>query len=87
MAESRVYTPLDAIVAEALERAPQTRLVSDKASRSQKLHALVVYANEHLRDVEEREEKLVAYRELAQDTARSAAIRDSALAAAADGIL
>jgi hypothetical protein len=47
----------------------------------------VAYANDHLRETEERELKLVAYRELAEDTARSAAIRDSVLAAAADGIL
>jgi hypothetical protein len=83
----RVYTPLDEVVLEALGRAPQTHLVSENASRAQKLHALVAYANDHLRQTEEREMKLVAYRELAEDTARSAAIRDSVLAAAADGIL
>ncbi|MBA3332150.1 MAG: hypothetical protein H0T39_14990 [Actinobacteria bacterium] len=84
---SRVYTPLDDVVAEALDRAPRTQLVSASASRAQKLHALVVYANDRLRETEEREEKLTAYRELSEDTVRSAAIRDSVLAAAADGIL
>ena len=47
----------------------------------------MAYANDQLREIEEREERLIAYRELAKDTARSAAIRDSVLAAAADGIL
>ncbi len=87
MSVTRVYTPLDDVVTEALQRAPQTRLVSAQASRAQKLRALVIYANDHLRDTEEREQKLIAYRELDADTARSAAIRDSVLAAVADGIL
>jgi hypothetical protein len=87
VSETRVYTQFDDVVAEALERAPQTQLVSANASRAQKLHALVVYANDQLREIEEREERLIAYRELAEDTARAAAIRDSVLAAAADGIL
>lgn len=87
MSATRVYTPLDDIVAEALRRAPRTQLVSATASRAQKLHALVAYANDQLRESEEREEKLAAYRELSEDTVRSAAIRDSVFAAAADGIL
>jgi hypothetical protein len=87
MSASRVYTPLDEVVREALSRAPKTHLVAPNASQARKLHALVSYANDHLRESEEREMKLAAYRELAEDTARSAAIRASVLAAAADGIL
>ncbi len=84
---TRVYTPFDETVAEALARAPRTGLVSEGASQAQKLHALVTFASRVLREDEEREEKLAAYRELAGDTERSAAIREANLAAVARGVL
>jgi hypothetical protein len=87
MPATRVYTPLDDLVREALERASRSGLVTDEASQAQKLHALVQVANETLRADEEREEKIAAYRELATDTERADAIRQSNLAAVAAGIL
>ncbi|HVC87182.1 MAG TPA: hypothetical protein VNC40_07130 [Gaiellaceae bacterium] len=87
MSVTRVYTPFDEIVDEALSRAPRTGLVSDDSSQAQKLHALVTFANNVLREDEEREEKIAAYRELAADTERSAAIREANLAAATRGVL
>lgn len=87
MQAPRVYTPLDELVSEALQRAPRTGLVSDGASAAQKLHALVEFANEALRADEEREERIAAYQELAADTERAAAIREANLAAAAAGVL
>lgn len=84
---SRVYTPLDQRLEEALIRAARSGLVPSGASRSQQLRALALYADEHLRDDQEREEKLAAYRELAADADRAVAIRASVRAAAADGIL
>ena len=83
----RVYTPLDDVVAEALERASGAGLVGESASQAQKLHALVEYANDALRAIEERAEKLAAYEELASDTDRATAIREANLAAVAGGIL
>jgi hypothetical protein len=87
MPATRVYTPLDDLVAEALERAPRSGLVTDSASQAQKLHALIAVANETLRADEEREEKIAAYAELAADTERAEAIREANLAAVAAGIL
>lgn len=87
MTATRVYTQFDQVVDEALSRAPRTGLVDDASSQSQKLHALVAFANEVLREAEEREEKIVAYKELAADAERSAAIREANLAAAARGVL
>jgi hypothetical protein len=87
MAASRVYTPLDDLVVEALERASRSGLVSPKASQAQKLHVLVEVANDTLLAAEEREEKIAAYRELAADEERAISIREANLAAAAAGIL
>ena len=87
MPATRIYTPFDELVGEALSRAPRTGLVSDDSSQAQKLRALVTFANDVLREDEEREEKIAAYRELAADTERSAAIREANLAAAARGVL
>jgi hypothetical protein len=87
MPAQRVYTPLDELVSEALDRASRAGIVPDKASQAQKLHALVEVANNVLRADEEHEEKIAAYRELAADTERSAAIREANLAAVAAGIL
>jgi hypothetical protein len=87
MPTRRVYTALDELVAEALERAPRSGLVTEEASQAQKLRALVEVANETLRGAEEREEKIAAYAELAADTERADAIREANLAAVAAGIL
>jgi hypothetical protein len=87
MAATRVYTQLDDLVNEALERASRSGLVPKKASRAQKLHALVEVANETLRADEEREEKIAAYQELAADTNRADAIREANLAAVGAGII
>ena len=83
----RVYTALDPLVTEALERAPRTGLAASEDSASKKLHALVEFANSVLRADEEREEKLAAYRELAAGDDRARAIRASNLRAAELGIL
>lgn len=87
MSAPRVYTALDSLVTEALERAPRTGLAASEDSASKKLHALVEFANAVLRADEEREEKLAAYRELAADDDRARAIRASNLRAAELGIL
>lgn len=87
MPATRVYTPLDSLVAEAFERALRAGLVPDEASQAQKLHALVEVANETLRADEERKERIAAYSELAADTERADAIREANLAAVAAGIL
>lgn len=83
----RIYTPIDDLVTEALERVTRRGRVAEKASRAAKLHALVEVANETLRVDEEREEKIAAYRELAADVERANAIREANLAAVAAGIL
>lgn len=87
MATARIYTALDDVVDEALSRATEAGLVAESSSKSATLHALVEYANDRLREEHEREEKLAAYKELAADTERSAAIREANLAAAAGGVL
>jgi hypothetical protein len=87
MAPTRVYTSLDPLVNEALQRVARSGLVSEDASQAQKLHALVEVANETLRADEERAEKIAAYAELAGDTSRADAIREANLAAVAAGIL
>lgn len=87
MPMTRVYTPLDPLISEAFERASRSGLVPKNASQAQKLHILVEVANEALRADEEREEKIAAYAELAADTERAEAIRESNLSAVAAGIL
>jgi hypothetical protein len=87
MTATRVYTPFDQLVDEALARAPRTGLVAEGSSQAQKLHALVEFANGILREDEEREEKIAAYQELAADTERAAGIREANLAAVARGVL
>lgn len=87
MPATRVYTPLDDLVAEALARAARAGLVPADASQAQKLHALVEVANETLRADEERGARIAAYSELAADTERADAIREANLAAVAAGIL
>ena len=87
MSVPRVYTALDSLVTEALERAPRTGLAASEDSASKKLHALVEFANSVLRADEEREEKLAAYKELAVDDDRARTIRASNLRAAELGIL
>jgi hypothetical protein len=87
MPATRVYTALDDLVSEALERASRSGLVPKQASQAQKLRALVAVANETLRADEEREEKIAAYQELAADTNRADAIREANIAAVAAGIL
>lgn len=84
---TRVYTSLDPLVEEALDRASRVGLVAENASRAEKLHALVEVANDVLVADEARQEKIVAYEELAADTERAAAIREANLAAVAAGIL
>lgn len=87
MPTTRVYTLLDPLISEALERASRYGLVPETASQAQKLHALVEVANETLRADEERKERIAAYAELAADTERADAIREANLAAVAAGIL
>lgn len=84
---TRVYTQFDADLGRALETAVEAGLVAASASRSERLRALALYADQRLNDDREREEKLAAYRELAEDEERLAAIRGSVLAAVDDGIL
>jgi len=84
---TRIYTALDDTLGRALDTAVDAGLVSEGASRAERLRALALYADRRLQDDREREEKLAAYRELAQDEERLAAIRGSVLAAVDDGIL
>jgi len=84
---TRIYTALDDTLGRALDTAVDAGLVNEGASRSERLRALALYADRRLQDDREREEKLAAYRELAQDEERLAAIRGSVLAAVDDGIL
>ncbi|HEV7493728.1 hypothetical protein [Baekduia sp.] len=84
---ARIYTTRDQRVEHALATATATGLVDAGASSAQKLHALVVYADELLTAEAERAEKLAAYRELAQDDERLEAIRASSRLAVEHGLL
>jgi hypothetical protein len=84
---TRVYTPFDDIVDEAMRRVIEAGIVPETASDSKKLHALVEVANQTLRAEQERAEKIAAYQELAADAERAHAIREANLAAVAAGIL
>ena len=83
----RIYTKRDGRVEHALATATAVGLVDADASSAQKLHALVVYADERLTAEAERDEKLVAYRELAEDDERLEAIRAGSRLAAEHGLL
>lgn len=85
--KERVYTSLDPQVSEALELAAEIGLVEARASRSERLHALTVYAKEHLLEERDMAERLAAYDEVARDEERSAIIRASNLSAVEDGLL
>jgi hypothetical protein len=84
---ARIYTTRDKRIEHALATATAVGLVDANASSAQKLHALVVYADERLRAEAEREEKLAAYRELAQDDERLEAIHAGSRLAAEHGLL
>jgi len=84
---TRVYTPFDHLVDEAMHRAIEAGVVAEDASGAKKLRALVEVANDTLRSEAERKEKIAAYQELAADTERAEAIREANLAAVAAGIL
>ena len=64
---ARIYTTRDTRIEHALATAAAAGLIDADASSAQKLHALVVYADEQLTAEAEREEKLAAYRELAKE--------------------
>lgn len=83
----RIYTAHDERVEHALTIAVDQGLVAKEAPRSTQLRALVLYADERLTEQRERDERVVAYRELAKDEERLAAIEGSVLAAVEDGIL
>jgi hypothetical protein len=85
--KERVYTALDSQVSEALEMAVEGGLVELGASRSQRLHALAVYAKEQLVEEKDLAERIAAYDEIAGDEERSAIIDASVLAAVEDGLL
>lgn len=84
---NRVYTWRDQTVDGAFAHAVELRLVSETASNSDKLHALVAYADKHLVEERERKEKIAAYTELATDNERREAIYAANLQALEDGIL
>ena len=84
---ARIYTPVDNDLGRALETAVAAGLVEEGASPAKRLRALALYADRRLVEDREREEKLEAYRGLAEDEERLSAIRGSVLAAAEDGIL
>ena len=85
--KDRIYTSLDSQVSEALELAGEIGLVEAGASRSERLHALTVYAKEQLLEERDMAERLAAYEEVARDEERGAIIRASNLAAVEDGLL
>jgi hypothetical protein len=84
---TRVYTPFDGLVDEALHRIAESGRIDETASDARKVHALIEIANDTLRTEQERMEKIAAYRELAADSERAHGIRDANLAAVAAGIL
>jgi hypothetical protein len=84
---ARIYTKRDGRIEHALATATAVGLVDANASSAQKLHALVVYADERLTAEAEREEKLAAYRELAEDDERLQAIRAGSRLAAEHGLV
>jgi hypothetical protein len=86
-AAARIYTTRDKRVEHALAAATAAGLVDANASSAQKLHALVVYADERLTAEAERAEKLTAYRDLAEDDERLEAIRAGSRLAAEHGLL
>jgi hypothetical protein len=85
--KDRVYTALDSQVSEALELAVEGGLVELGASRSERLHALAVYAKDQLLQEKDLVERIAAYDEIAGDEERSAIIEASVLAAVEDGLL
>ena len=64
---ARIYTPLDDGLVQALATAVDAGLVGEDAPRSERLRALALYADRRLREDRAREDKLEAYRELAED--------------------
>lgn len=85
--KDRVYTALDSDLVEALELAVEAGLVEAGASRSERLHALAVFAKERLAERRDLSERIAAYDEIAADEERAAAIEESVLAAVEDGLL
>lgn len=85
--KDRVYTALDSELADALELAVAAGLVEAGASRSERLHALAVFAKERLVEQRDLSERIAAYDEIAADEERAAAIEASVLAAVEDGLL
>lgn len=71
----RLYTTMTDEVAEALDAAPEAHLVVEGASAAERLRAWTLYGYHHWLAQRMRERKLEAYRELAQDEERIAAIR------------
>ncbi|HVE69634.1 MAG TPA: hypothetical protein VNB64_13750 [Solirubrobacteraceae bacterium] len=86
-AKHRVYTSLDPELADALELAVEGGLVEAGASRSERLHALAVFAKEQLVEQSDLSERTAAYDEIVGDEERAAVIDASVLAAVEKGIL
>lgn len=84
---TRVYTRRDETVERALAHVVEFKLVSESASVADKVHVLIALADERLVADHEREQKLSAYRVLAEDEERRKSIREASFAALENGIL
>lgn len=85
--KARVYTTLDDEMGRALRTANTAGLVSEHASRSERLRALALYADRRLTEEKEREGKLAAYRALAEDEERLSVIDAATRVAVEHGLL
>lgn len=86
MATPRVYATLTDLVEEALEHAPEALELEPGAGASRRSTAWIEYGYKRWLEDREREEKILAYRELAQDQERLGIIKRSSREAVEAGI-
>jgi hypothetical protein len=86
-AKHRISTVVTPELEEAVDAAPDARLVDRNAGEAERLRAWAVYGYRTWRAEQAREIKLAAYQEIAADDARREAIRRSNLQAADAGLL
>lgn len=84
---SRVYAPLTPVVEEALEHAPEALDLDDDASAARRSAAWIEYGYRRWREDKDREARILAYQELAEDRERLDIIRRSSREAVAAGLL
>jgi hypothetical protein len=83
----RIATVVTPELEDAVEAAPQAEIVEPRASEAERLRAWALYGYRHWQAERAHEEKLEAYRRIAADEERRAAIREANLRAAEAGLL